>query len=65
MSLSDLPGPVPDPAVVRGGTTTALAEPVTRVRPIWVTGIVLVNLGINAAFFGPLQVLLGLAGSSL
>ncbi|MGR0161860.1 MFS transporter [Paenarthrobacter nitroguajacolicus] len=60
MSLSDLPGPVPDPVVVRGGTTTALAEPVTRVRPVWVTGIVLVNLGINAAFFGPLQVLLGL-----
>ncbi|UKA49623.1 MFS transporter [Arthrobacter sp. FW305-123] len=60
MSLSDLPGPVPDPTVVRGGTTTALAEPVTRVRPIWVTGVVLVNLGINAAFFGPLQVLLGL-----
>ncbi|MGF4043955.1 MFS transporter [Paenarthrobacter nitroguajacolicus] len=59
MSLSDLPGPVPDPAVVRGGTATALAEPVTRVRPIWVTGVVLVNLGINAAFFGPLQVLLG------
>ena len=64
MSLSDLPGPVPDPAVVRGGTT-ALAEPVSRVRPLWVTGIVLVNLGINAAFFGPLQVLLGSAGSSL
>ncbi|MBT2587759.1 MFS transporter [Arthrobacter sp. ISL-95] len=60
MSLSDLPGPVPDPAVVRGGTATALAEPVSRVRPLWVTGVVLVNLGINAAFFGPLQVLLGL-----
>jgi len=57
MSLSDLPGPVPDPTVVRSGTT-ALAEPVVRVRPIWVTGVVLVNLGINAAFFGPLQVLL-------
>ncbi|MEV7607376.1 MFS transporter [Paenarthrobacter sp. NPDC089322] len=59
MSLSDLPGPVPDPAAVRGSTTTALAEPVERVRPLWVTGVVLVNLGINAAFFGPLQVLLG------
>ncbi|MGO4146626.1 MFS transporter [Paenarthrobacter sp. YAF11_1] len=59
MSLSDLPGPVPDPAIVRGGTTTALAEPVLPVRPIWVSGVVLVNLGINAAFFGPLQVLLG------
>lgn len=59
MSLSDLPGPVPDPAVVRSGTTTALADPVTRVRPIWITGVVLVNLGINVAFSGPLQVLLG------
>ena len=59
MSLSDLPGPVPDPAMVRGSTTTALAEPVERVRGLWVTGVVLVNLGINAAFFGPLQVLLG------
>ncbi|MFJ4169882.1 MFS transporter [Paenarthrobacter sp. NPDC089714] len=59
MSLSDLPGPVPDPAVVRANTTTALAEPVQRVRSLWVTGVVLVNLGINAAFFGPLQVLLG------
>ncbi|GGJ37677.1 MFS transporter [Paenarthrobacter histidinolovorans] len=57
MSLSDLPGPVPDPAVIRGGTT-ALADPVKPVRPVWVTGVVLVNLGINAAFFGPLQVLL-------
>lgn len=59
MSLSDMPGPVPDPAMVRGSTTTALAEPVERVRALWVTGVVLVNLGINAAFFGPLQVLLG------
>ncbi|MGP0223730.1 MULTISPECIES: MFS transporter [unclassified Paenarthrobacter] len=59
MSLSDLPGPVPDPLVVRGSTATALAEPVDRVRGLWVTGVVLVNLGINAAFFGPLQVLLG------
>ncbi|OFI37033.1 MFS transporter [Arthrobacter sp. SW1] len=40
-------------------TTTALAEPVERVRPLWITGVVLVNLGINAAFFGPIQVLLG------
>ncbi|MGO4247856.1 MFS transporter [Paenarthrobacter sp. RAF54_2] len=59
MSLSDLPGPVPDPAVVRGGTATALAEPVDRVRALWITGVVLINVGINAAFFGPIQVLLG------
>ncbi|GAA4053086.1 MFS transporter [Arthrobacter methylotrophus] len=49
MSLSDLPT----------GPTTALAEPVERVRSLWVTGVVLVNVGINAAFFGPIQVLLG------
>ena len=64
MSLSDLPGNIPDPSLVaasRGGssTTTALAEPERRVRPLWTTGVVLVNVGINAAFFGPIQVLLG------
>ncbi len=37
----------------------ALAEPERRVRPVWTAGVVLVNVGINAAFFGPLQVLLG------
>jgi len=37
----------------------ALAEPQRRVRPAWTAGVVLVNVGINAAFFGPLQVLLG------
>lgn len=51
MSLSDLPSPAP--------TSAALAEPERRVRPVWTAGVVLVNLGINAAFFGPLQVLLG------
>ncbi|MGO4859606.1 MFS transporter [Arthrobacter sp. 2MCAF14] len=67
MSLSDLPGslperPVTDPALDPASTqgpTTALAEPVDRVRSLWVTGVVLVNVGINAAFFGPIQVLLG------
>ncbi|MEA5455716.1 MFS transporter [Sinomonas sp. JGH33] len=39
---------------------SALAEPVRRVGGLWVTGLVLVNIGINAAFFGPIQVLLGL-----
>lgn len=37
----------------------ALAEPIAAVRKRWVTSIVLVNIGINAAFFAPLQVLLG------
>jgi MFS family permease len=63
MSLSDLPGNVPEPSVVAASTggrpTAALAEPERRVRPLWTTGVVLVNVGINAAFFGPIQVLLG------
>ncbi|MFC8304256.1 MFS transporter [Specibacter sp. NPDC057265] len=37
----------------------ALAEPTAAVRKRWVTSVVLVNVGINAAFFAPLQVLLG------
>jgi MFS family permease len=51
MSLPDLPSAAP--------TSAALAEPERRVRPVWTAGVVLVNLGINAAFFGPIQVLLG------
>ncbi|WP_422934457.1 MFS transporter [Sinomonas sp. P47F7] len=38
---------------------SALAEPVQRVGSLWITGLVLVNVGINAAFFGPIQVLIG------
>ncbi|WP_336856877.1 MFS transporter [Sinomonas albida] len=38
---------------------SALAEPVRRVTGLWITGLVLVNVGINAAFFGPIQVLIG------
>ncbi|MGG5173129.1 MFS transporter [Pseudarthrobacter sp. J1738] len=38
----------------------AFEEPQIRVRPAWITGVILVNLGINAAFYGPLQVLMGL-----
>lgn len=37
----------------------ALAEPTRTVRHRWTTSVVLVNVGINAAFFGPIQVLLG------
>ncbi|MHA7223226.1 MFS transporter [Arthrobacter sp. RHLT1-20] len=61
MSLSDLPGAAPDPARAALSTEgpVALAEPERRVRPVWVAGVVLVNVGINAAFFGPIQVLLG------
>lgn len=57
MSQSDTPPPL-DQGAGAQSTTTALAEPVRRVRPLWITGVVLVNLGINAGFFGPLQVLL-------
>lgn len=62
MSLSDLPGRIPDPSLeagAPGSSTAALAEPERRVRPLWTAGVVLVNVGINAAFFGPIQVLLG------
>ena len=63
MSLSDLPGHVPDPsgaaALPGGGSTAALAEPERRVTARWVTGLVLVNVGINAAFFGPINVFIG------
>ncbi len=63
MSLSDLSGAAPDPtrgSLTAGSpTAVALAEPERAVRPVWITGVVLVNVGINAAFFGPIQVLLG------
>lgn len=39
--------------------SAALAEPSVNVRHRWTASIVLVNVGINAAFFGPIQVLLG------
>ncbi|NYE95758.1 MFS family permease [Psychromicrobium silvestre] len=38
---------------------SALAEPTVPPRRGWTAAVVLVNLGINAAFFGPIQVLLG------
>ncbi|WP_077488874.1 MFS transporter [Sinomonas mesophila] len=41
------------------GPALAFAEPEVPVRAPWTFGVVLVNLGINAAFFGPIQVLLG------
>ncbi|WP_018135310.1 MFS transporter [Acaricomes phytoseiuli] len=45
------------PAAATG--PAALNEPTARVKPLWVAAVVLVNVGINAAFFGPIQVLLG------
>ncbi|AJT42076.1 MFS transporter [Psychromicrobium lacuslunae] len=42
----------------------ALAEPVLKVRRGWTAAVILVNVGINAAFFGPIQVLLGTQAAS-
>lgn len=42
-----------------GSRGVALSEPTVSVRKRWTTSVVLVNVGINAAFFGPIQVLLG------
>ncbi|MGX1163336.1 MFS transporter [Arthrobacter sp. SLBN-100] len=58
MSLSNTPAP-PDPGAAADGTTAALAEPTRKVTARWVTGLVLVNVGINAAFFGPINVFIG------
>lgn len=41
-----------------GAPAAIFAEPTRRVGPGWIAGVILVNVGINAAFFGPLQVLL-------
>lgn len=48
----------PDSRSPSASLPAALREPVGRVRPGWVAAVALTNLGINAAFFGPLQVLL-------
>lgn len=58
MSLSNTPPP-PGRAFAEESTTAALAEPVHTVTARWVTGLVLVNVGINAAFFGPINVFIG------
>lgn len=47
------------------GVEEALAEPTRRVGPRWVTGVVLVNVGINVAFFAPINVLLGLQATAI
>ena len=59
MSLSDIPGAVPDPGLVGTRSSAALAEPERKVTARWVTGLVLVNVGINAAFFGPINIFIG------
>lgn len=58
MSLSDIPA-APDHGAAAERSTAALAEPTQKVTARWVTGLVLVNVGINAAFFGPINVFIG------
>lgn len=58
MSLSDTPAPL-DQGAGTQSTTAALAEPTQKVTARWVAGLVLVNVGINAAFFGPINVFIG------
>ncbi|WP_425256371.1 MULTISPECIES: MFS transporter [unclassified Pseudarthrobacter] len=59
MSLSDSPASAQDPGAVPAAGHPALAEPTTKVTPRWIMGLVLVNVGINAAFFGPINVFIG------
>lgn len=49
--------PPPAPAA-RPGLALALAEPVVAVRGRWTSAVVLVNVGVFAAWLGPIQVLL-------
>src|SRR4051794_39746332 len=46
----------PDGTSAGEKATGALAEPVQKVTARWVTGLVLVNVGINCAFFGPINI---------
>lgn len=59
MSLSDSPASAQGPGAVPAAGHPALAEPTTKVTPRWIMGLVLVNVGINAAFFGPINVFIG------
>ena len=45
---------IPEPGMV----PAALAEPTVRVRPRWAAAVVLANVGVFAAWLGPIQVLL-------
>jgi len=53
------------PAAAGPDAASVFAEPTERVRPLWITSVVLVNVGINIAFFAPLQVLLGIQAEAL
>jgi MFS family permease len=58
MNRSETPAPL-ERGAGPGGPAAALAEPTQRVTARWVMGLVLVNVGINAAFFGPINVFIG------
>jgi MFS family permease len=58
MSLSNTPAP-PDHGTGPESPAAAFAEPTRMVKPRWVTGLVLVNVGINCAFFGPINIFIG------
>ncbi|MEV7574069.1 MFS transporter [Pseudarthrobacter sp. NPDC089323] len=58
MNRSETPAPL-ERGAGPDGPAAALAEPTQRVTARWVTGLVLVNVGINAAFFGPINVFIG------
>ncbi|QNE20649.1 MFS transporter [Kribbella qitaiheensis] len=56
------PGPIPGgPPVI----SLALAEPITAVRRRWTAAVVLANVGVFAAFLGPIQVLLAKQSESV
>jgi MFS family permease len=52
---------IPEPGVV----PSALAEPTIRVRPGWTAAVVLANVGVFAAWLGPIQVLLAKQSESV
>lgn len=54
-----------EPGNSRRAVTEALAEPTRDAKRSWVTGIVLVNVGINIAFFAPINILLGLQATNI
>ncbi|WP_268933711.1 MFS transporter [Sinomonas notoginsengisoli] len=49
---------MPDRSAAPSDAPASLAVPTAPVRFPWVMGVILVNVGINVAFFGPIQVLL-------
>ncbi|MHA7270217.1 MFS transporter [Arthrobacter sp. HLT1-20] len=55
MTTSKGSGTPPAPA----SSTAAFAEPSKDVGKKWIFAVILVNVGINTSFFGPIQVLLG------